>query len=400
MVPSSRFARPALFTGLAANAIGQSFLFVVLPALGRKLGFTDLQTGALLSISALLLIISAPAWGFLSERLGRRPVLLIGLAAAALAPLGFAFVTEQRLSGTIPTLTALASLFSLRLGQCAVGGGIMPAAQALIADTTASGKRAEGMGLLGAAYGLGAIIGAGLAWRLGGAAPTMAFGIVASACGLGFAAVLLFVPEAARAGASRHGSGKVALAELWPYLSITLLAITSYAMLQQVMALRLQDGFGMQPDDAIGKAGAALMVTSSAMIAMQGLVLRFLPARPLRLLHSGAAGAVLAMMGLALAPAYPALLAALAVFGAALGLMLPGNLASLSLAAGAGAQGKVAGINAVGQGVGMALGPILGATLHQLSSLAPFWTAVVLLLASAALSFKPARTSVTREAVP
>ncbi|MFC5393512.1 MFS transporter [Bosea vestrisii] len=397
MTDAPRLARPALFAALVANAVGQSFLFVVLPGLGRRLGFSDIQTGALLSVSALLLIVSAPAWGFLSERIGRRPVLLLGLMAASLAPLGFAFVTASRLSDTLSVSGALALLFLLRLGQAAIAGGIMPAAQALIADSTGSARRAQGMGLLGAAYGIGAILGAGLAWRLGGAEPTLAFGIVAGACGLGFLAVLLLVPEARRAGAPQQGGSGLALAELWPHLAITLLAITAYAMLQQVMSLRLQDGLRMSPEEAIGKAGAALMVTSIAMIAVQGIGLRFLKLPPLRLLLLGAAIAVPALCLLALAPAYLVMLAALVAFGAALGLMLSGNLAALSLAAGRGAQGKVAGLNALRQGAGMALGPILGAALHQLSPVAPFWAVVVLLTAILALCLRPARAAAVPE---
>lgn len=397
MLALPRLARPALFLALVTNAVGQSFLFVVLPGLGRRLGFSDLQTGALLSASALLLIVSAPAWGFLSERIGRRPVLLIGLAAATLAPLGYSFVTTSRLADALSAFGALTMLFMLRLTQAAIAGGIMPAAQALIADTTATTRRAQGMGLLGAAYGIGAIIGAGLAWRLGGAEPTLAFGLVASACGLGFVAVLLFVPEAAHSSAPDRSRGRLALPELWLYFAITLLAITAYAMLQQVMALRLQDALQMSPEEAIGKAGAALMVTSIAMISVQGVGLRFLGLSPARLLRLGAVIAVPALCLLALAPAYPAMLVALVAFGAALGLMLPGNLASLSLVAGRDAQGKVAGLNAIGQGAGMALGPILGAALHQLSPSAPFWAVVLLLAIALGICFRAGGTSAVPE---
>ncbi len=79
-------AQVALFLALMANAAGQSFLFVVLPPLGRRLGFTDIQAGTTLSASALLLMIAAPAWGYLTERIGRRPVLVIALTGAMLAP--------------------------------------------------------------------------------------------------------------------------------------------------------------------------------------------------------------------------------------------------------------------------------------------------------------------------
>ncbi|WP_439626167.1 MFS transporter [Shinella sp.] len=87
-------ARIALFWALIANVTGQSFLLVILPPLGRRLGLTDLQTGAPLSASALMLIISAPIWGYLRERIGRKPVLLLALGSAASAWLAYSVIVE------------------------------------------------------------------------------------------------------------------------------------------------------------------------------------------------------------------------------------------------------------------------------------------------------------------
>jgi len=82
---------------LMANAAAQAFTLVVLPPLGRSLGFTDIQTGALLGLSALVLLIAAPIGGTLSESFGRKPVLLVALAAAAAGPALSALVIGFRL---------------------------------------------------------------------------------------------------------------------------------------------------------------------------------------------------------------------------------------------------------------------------------------------------------------
>ena len=89
---------------------------------------------------------TAPLWGRLSDRVGRRPVLMASMAAAALAYLWMAFATQ------------LWMLFAARAfaGACA---GNIAAAQAYIADVTPPEKRAKGMGMIGAAFGLGFIIG-------------------------------------------------------------------------------------------------------------------------------------------------------------------------------------------------------------------------------------------------
>lgn len=365
-------AQIALFLGLAANAAGQSFLLVMLPPLGRRLGFSDLQTGAILGVSALLLIVSAPIWGYVSERIGRKPVLLIALAGATLAPAAFSAIVGKRLDGAIPVLSALILFFMVRSLQTTICGGLLPASQAFVADITEPRQRSNGMGLIGSATGLGGIIGAALAWQAGGEAAS-AFALVATLVCVGFASVLLLVEESRREDARpTHADIRLPLERIWPFLAITLVAISAYSMLQQVLALRLQDALGFSHEDSVAKAGAALMATALAMVVVQGVALRMLVTKPEQLLGTGAAMATLSLILASLGRSYPEIFCALVLFGVAIGLMLPGNLSSISLRAGGGAQGKAAGVNVIGQGLGLAIGPIAGAGLHRLSPQAPF----------------------------
>lgn len=396
-------AQVALFLGLMVNAAGQSFLVVVLPPLGRRLGFTDIQTGAILSASALLLMIAAPTWGYLTERIGRRPVLVIALAGAMLAPLAFGFIVGRRLDGSMSGALALGLFFAARSAQTLLSAGLLPASQAYVADITAPEARAGGMGILGAAYGLGAIIGSALAWRIGGSDAVLAFLLVSGLAGLALASVILLAPE------PRHDNPKAAslaadlnLSRIWPFFAITLVSISAYSIVQQIVALRLQDAFGLASDDSIAKAGLALMATALAMIVVQGAVLGKLAFRPETLLGAGALLAAMALLLATFARGYAELFSALVLLGVALGLMLPGNLAALSLRTGPSAQGKAAGFNVVGQGLGLAIGPLTGAALHQLSPRMPFLAAAVLLVIAFALVIGASRTrgfSATGEAV-
>jgi DHA1 family tetracycline resistance protein-like MFS transporter len=390
-------AQTALFFCLVANAAGQSFLLVILPPLGRQLGFSDIQTGSILSVSALLLMVSAAAWGYLSERIGRRPVLVIALAGAALALAAFSAITGARMDGGIAPATALVLFFAIRCGQVIVSGGLMPAAQAYMADVTAPERRASGMGLLGAAYGLGVIVGAAVAWRIGGGNAVLAFALHAILAGLGFLSVLLFVSEPDRRERQDErqetsAAIRLPIAEIWPFLAITVVAVSTSSILQQVTALRLQDALHVPPDESIAKAGAALMATALMMVAVQGGVLRFLTWAPQRLLCTGALLAAFAMLLGSFARSYAEIFGALVLFGAALGLMLPGNLASLSLRAGGDAQGKAAGVNAIGQGLGMAIGPVAGASLHQVAPEAPFAASAILLVLAFCLAVAGSRS--------
>ncbi|MGE3539495.1 MAG: MFS transporter [Candidatus Tectimicrobiota bacterium] len=367
-----RLALAALLLGISATAIGRTFLFVVLPPLGRHLGFSDIQTGAVLSVAAILVIVVAPLWGAVTERIGRRPVLLLGFASVSLAPAAIGWVVAARLEGTVAALTALVLIGAIRFCQAALAGGLLPAAQAYMADVTPPERRVQGMGMLGAAFGVGAIVGPALAWRLGGDQVVTAFVLIGVLAAGGFLSACYFLSEPVRPVPHLVRSAAIPFRQVWPFFFITFCSITTYGVVQQVTALRLQDTLGLSFQEAITRAGSALMLTSLMMVCVQALLVRGLRWPPERLLLLGAVGALLGMLGLAVASQYNAIVAAMVVFGGSLGLVFPGNLASLSVRTGEAAQGKTAGINAMGQGLGGATSPLLGATLHQLAPVAPY----------------------------
>src|SRR5437870_2945762 len=130
---------------------------------------------------------TAPLWGRLSDRVGRRPVLMASMLAAALAYLWLAVAT------------ALWMLFAARAfaGACA---GNIAAAQAYIADSTPPEERAKGMGMIGAAFGLGFIIGPVLGGVLAGNDPVTAdvetpAWVAAGLSLLALCGVVLLLPE-------------------------------------------------------------------------------------------------------------------------------------------------------------------------------------------------------------
>lgn len=380
----------ALFGGLLANGAGHSFLLIVLPPLGRSIGFGDVRTGVLLSLSALLLVVAGPVWGHVCDRWGRRRVLLTGLAAAALFPVTMAAILAGHGDGRLSAETAFALLLAARLVQSALSAGIMPAAQAFLADVTSTDKRAGGMGMMGAAFGLGAILGGAFAWRMGGTAPGTALLAIAALIATGASAVWLWVGEPARAAtpATAPAAGWPRPSVLRPFLAITLCGLAAYSLLQQVTALRLQDAFGLTPVDSVQRGGAILALTMTVMVATQGLAVRRLSWPPARLLRVGAVVAALAMLAAALAPSPALLMAAMAGLGGGLGLLLPGNLAALSLRTAPDMQARAAGLNGIGQGIGMAAGPLLGAALHQLSPVMPYWAGAAILCVVCALAFR------------
>ena len=155
-VPSStREALAALLFGIFIAAVGNSFVFALLPPLGRELGLRDIQTGLIVGVSSVLFMLMARFWGGKSEQWGRRPVLLFGMTSYFALSMLFAGVVQFALSGAIPVALIFPLMLFTRSLFTTCIAGIFPASQAYIADTTTVQDRARGMAMFGVAMGSG-----------------------------------------------------------------------------------------------------------------------------------------------------------------------------------------------------------------------------------------------------
>src|SRR6202030_1348821 len=150
-----------LFLIVVVDLIGFGLVIPLLPFYAERFAASPQEVTALIAVFSLMSMLTAPIWGRLSDRVGRRPVLMISMAAAALAYLWLGFAD------------ALWMLFAARglAGACA---GNIAAANAYVADVTTPENRAKGMGMIGAAFGLGFIIGPALGGLVAGNDPAIA----------------------------------------------------------------------------------------------------------------------------------------------------------------------------------------------------------------------------------
>src|SRR5437763_15744044 len=128
------------------DMVGLLMIIPLLPFYAKHLGANGFLVGLLFSSFAIAQLITAPVWGRFSDRYGRRPALLVGLTASAIAYVVFAYAN------------ALWLLFLSRLVQGA-GGGTVSVIQAYVADALAPEDRAKGLGWLSAATNAGVAIG-------------------------------------------------------------------------------------------------------------------------------------------------------------------------------------------------------------------------------------------------
>ena len=138
------------------DLVGFGIVIPILPFYVRSLGVSDAFIGLLAASYSLAQFLAAPTLGRLSDRIGRRPVLLASLAAAGVAWVAFGYAGES--GARFGTVAALVTLFASRTFAGAMGGNIA-AAQAYVADITPRDRRAGALGLVGAAFALGFVFG-------------------------------------------------------------------------------------------------------------------------------------------------------------------------------------------------------------------------------------------------
>jgi len=142
-----------LFLIVFIDLIGFGMVIPFLSYYAREYGASGVKVGAVVGVYSIMQFFFAPVWGRMSDRIGRRPVILISLVASCLGYFMFGFARS------------LGWLFASRV-IAGVGGANIGTAQAYIADTTTPENRAKGMGLIGAAFGLGFILGPPLSGAL------------------------------------------------------------------------------------------------------------------------------------------------------------------------------------------------------------------------------------------
>jgi DHA1 family tetracycline resistance protein-like MFS transporter len=364
-----------LFFVVFVELVGFGVIIPLLPFYAEHYHATPAQVGLLMAAYSLAQFITAPMWGRLSDRIGRRPVLMASLAGAALSYLGLAFTTH------------LLGLFAARIFGGAMAGGIA-AAFAYAADVSTPANRARAMGVVGAAFGLGFIFGPAIGGVLAGHDPATAdYRSPALAAGaLSIAALLMttfLLPESLRQevrGAAattqaprrwqtlRLAFGTPLLARL---LSLLFLATLVFAGMETTFAMWSWRQFGWGPE----QNGYVFAVVGAVSAIVQGGLVGRLARRfgEIRLVIAGAA--LLASGMLAIPFASGLLSLAPAMIAAALGfsLLTPGLNSLVSLQAAGGMQGSLMGVSRSATTLARVLGPALGGLLfHELGRSAPF----------------------------
>jgi multidrug resistance protein len=372
-----------LMATVFVDMIGFLMVLPLLPFYAKQLGASASVVGALVSSFAFAQLVTSPFWGRLSDRYGRRPLILAGLLSSAVAYVLF---------GLAHTLWLL---FASRLVQGA-GGATTGVVQAYVADAVEPGERAKALGWLTAATSAGVMIGpllGSFSTYLGPHAPGF---LAAGLCVLNALSAWIWLPEPKRREETgglpaappaprqpllhamievlRHPTAPVS-ALIWIYS----FGMMGFMAMNGVLALYLAEVFKISEKTI----GWFYTYVGSISLVMRGLLLgpavrRFGEVGVTRL---GAMSLVLGLVTLPLAPNLP-ILALTAIFvpvGTA--LLFPATTALVSSLAPRSETGQVMGVQQSFGGVARMLGPLwAGLVFQKIGIRYPFWLAAVLML--------------------
>ncbi len=376
-----------VFLTVFLDLLGFGIVLPLMPIYAQLPQFhaSSTQIGWLMAVYSLMQFIFAPIWGRMSDHVGRKPILIIGLFGSAAAHLVY---------GLAGSLTVL---FLARM-VAGVSGANLATAQAVIADVTSPDKRAAGMGMIGAAFGLGFVIGPALGGLLSGPDfgnhPEYAPYAASVLCFLNGIMGILLLPETRRAGGQAKQWVSPLSIEPWKLafshplvamlLLVSMLLITGFASFEVALPLygKLKLGWSLT---SVGYFFAYIGVLITV---VQGLLVRRVVPwlGEVRTAMAGFVMLILAFALLAAAPG-PGMLMVIAVpLTVGFGLLTPSLSALLSRITSHDAQGTVMGlyqsVNSLGRVVGPALGGFFFAaqTMGMHGPSAPFVAACAMLV--------------------
>ena len=352
------------------DALGIGLIIPVLPRLiGTLVGTLAGQTawyGAIMVSYGLMQFLAAPAIGALSDRIGRRPVLLTGILGLGLMMFVPAFSTSLPL------------ILLSRIAGGALSSNVV-VAQAYIADVTHSSGRTVAFGRIGAVFGIAFIVGPALGGVLGETDPSRPFLAAGIICALNFFYGLLMLPESLREPA---GSAFL-LSRFNPFSSLRslsrehlvmplLVVFTLYTLAQSLMqctwALYAEFRYGWTPR----MIGISIFVLGASITLTQGWLLPRLSAvlAPVRLVLVGLSIGIIAMAGLGLSTTDACLLPLLALLSL-MGMVGPNLQSTVSRTGTPSTQGVRLGAMSSLNSLTGALSPLLGTPLLYFTSSCP-----------------------------
>lgn len=358
-----------VFTTVVIDLIGFGIVVPILPLWAEDLGASATVVGILAAIYSVMQFIFAPVLGRLSDRYGRRPVILLALLGSGVS------------SVMLGLANSLLLLFVARILN-GISGASYAAAQAYVADITTRETRARGMGLIGAAFGIGFIVGPALGGLCALVDHRLPFFVAGALAFLNAAVAWRRLPETDRVPSVTAGRwellrGALRDRAIAPYITITFLATFGFVGMETTFSLLGRDRFDFD------------LTMASLLFAFIGVVAAVVQAFFIGPLVGRMGEWRVMSIGLVLTGAALALLAVttnvvllfpVAALLAASGLVFPTITAIVSNATDDDSQGAILGVVASSSGLARAIGPVAAGALYDWAIPAPYLVGAALFM--------------------
>ncbi|EPX2511216.1 TPA: MFS transporter [Pseudomonas aeruginosa] len=369
--------KPLMGAYMACTMAMMAFVALIGP-IARLLNLPAWQAGAVVTVGGVLWMLLSRPWGTLSDRRGRRAVLLIGVGGFMLAYWAMCAV----LIVSLHVLPAAGLVFvGLLISRGAVGAffaAIPATGQALVADHFAPAQRAGAMASLGAANGVGLVVGPALAAALAEYSLSLPLYVTAVLPLLAFGILWFKLPRNERPAGSESATLRLGDARLRRPMLVAFAAMFSVAIGQITVGFFAIDRLGLEPGPAARAAGLALTLVGVGLIAAQ-LIVRKLQWTPQRLIRIGGLISAIGFGTVALASTQWMLMACFFFAAAGMGWVFPAFSALAANAVQPHEQGAAAGSVGAAQGLGIVLGPLAGTLLYEVGPGVPYLLVGVLL---------------------
>ena len=350
-----------LFLTLFFVMLGFGIIIPNLAYYAKEIGATTTEIAILMSIYSGMQLLFAPIWGRLSDKHGRKPAILLGLLGNAAALVGFGLATDY------------IWLFIARSAAGIASAAVLPSVMAYVADITTSEERGRGMGLMGAAMGLGFILGPAIGGIMG--SHDMPFFVAGGLSLLTFLFALVLLPESLQKGLTgetledqhewispREIFRQTTLkSPLTPLFLVAFFSTFSFAGLEMTFPLFIEDNW----DYGEREMGWMFMVMGAIVVPLQGGLLGRLINRfgERRIILTGLLLNALGIVLLLAAYSFASLTLYLTIAGIGNQLIRPTNTSWISKQTQIG-QGTAIGIMDAFLSLGRILGPLLGGWLY------------------------------------
>ena len=361
-----------LAAGLLCVGAGQTIVFITIPPIARDLGLNEIQIGSIFATSAVAWMILSPVWGSLSDSIGRKKIVIVGLLGFAISLVLFSLTISLGQKGLLTGTLLFVLLVSARILNGIFGSATRPSSGGWVADISSINSRSRAFARLDSGFSMGRILGpalAGLLLLVSYTAPFFFF-----AAGAFIVIVLVIFQQSPPKISSSKEVKKLSMfdSRVWPFLIVSAAFGICNASLFQTSSFFFQDVITPSSENYIALASVGFMLTGLGVLNGQLLIADRLQTSPGSLIKLGVIFNCLSLLGYAYSSSLVQVYICLFFFGLGNGMLGPGISSSLSLSVGKDYQGVAGGFLGMVIPIGHVASPLISMPLYTINPVYPY----------------------------